>query len=112
MRAGIDAGIGDDELRRAKAVDEIARRIGEAAQIGDIERVVDNGAGEVRRRRAPGNEAQRDAGCSVVAGERLADAGRSAGDDDRTRCFAGAEAAAEAAAVAVAYLPFLTMLTR
>ena len=87
MRADADAGVGDHDVRGAEAADEVARRIGERALIRDIERVMDDGAGEPARRRPAGNQPEHPAGRSVMARQRLTDARGGAGDDDALRCY-------------------------
>jgi len=58
VRADADACIGDDDVRRAEAVDEIARRVGERALIGDVERVMGRRARQAAGRPAAGNQSE------------------------------------------------------
>src|SRR5256885_2375125 len=86
-RAAADAGIGDHDVRRTEAADEIARRSGERTLVGHIERVMDHRAGKSAGRRPAGNEPEHRVGRGVMARERLTDARGGAGDDDALRLY-------------------------
>ena len=96
MRADADAGVGDDDVRCAEAADEIARRVGERALVGDVERVMDRGAGQRAGGRPARDQAEDAAGRSVMARQSLTDARGGTRDDDAL----------------LAYLAFLTWSTR
>jgi hypothetical protein len=94
MRAAADARIGDDQIGRAKALDEIARRRLGGLGVGDIERVSNDRAGKRAADRAARDQREDGVGGSVVPRQRFSDTGGSAGDDD------------------FGYLPFRTWSTR
>jgi hypothetical protein len=94
MRADAYARVGDDEIRCAEALDEIARRRLRGLGVGDIQLVGDDRAGQRDADRAARDQAEDGVGGGVEPRQRLSDAGGSAGDDDPL------------------YLPFRTWSTR
>jgi len=75
VRADADAGIGDDEIGRTEAIDEVLRGRLRGLGVSDVERIAGDGAGEGKRDRAAGDQAERRAGRRVVPRQRFADAG-------------------------------------
>jgi hypothetical protein len=82
MRADADAGIGDDEIRRAEALDEVACRRLSGLGVCNVQLVSENRPRQRDADRAARDQGEDGVGGSVVPRQRLADAGRGAGDDD------------------------------
>lgn len=62
MRADADAGIGDDEVRGAEAIDEVLRSSLGGLRVGDIQRIGDDRAGKRDRDRPARDQAEGRAG--------------------------------------------------
>jgi hypothetical protein len=85
VRAYADAGVGDHELRRAEAPDEVGGRPPERRRIGDVDRIANHGARQTGAALSAGNQSEDRVRGSVVAGKRLTDARGGAGDDNGIR---------------------------
>jgi hypothetical protein len=79
----IDAGIGDDEIRRAEIAREVLRDRADRRFVGDVGAVRDRFAGKRARIDRPArNESQDVVVVRVVPRQRLSDPRGGAGDDD------------------------------
>ena len=81
MRADAYAGVRNDEIGRAEAAEEVARRRLCCLDVGDVQRVGDDGAGKRKADRPARYQAEDGTGGSVEPSQRLSDARGSAGDD-------------------------------